>query len=150
VRIGAVGIGHPALRFGINVGIDTIAPEDVTVRPLLPDRSIFELITRAYLALHSEGLIMFGEAYNVMHRSGDRSWQMTDGFFIVGYRFGRFIPFGEIEARRGDGLTDPYFSPDPAIGSESVAPANFVEGTAGLRYELSAWSALKLELAGRQ
>jgi hypothetical protein len=150
LRIGAVGIGHPALRFGVNVGIDSIAPEDATVRPLLPDRSIFELITGVYVALRSEGLAVFSETYNIMHRGGGKTWQFTDGFLIAGYSLGRFTPFGELEARRGDGLADPFYNPDPSINSETVPPGNFIEGTAGLRYELSAWSALKLELAANR
>lgn len=147
VRIGAVGVGHPALRFGMNVAIDNIAPEDAAVRPLLPDQPIFELVTGVYLAFRGEHLQVFSETYNVLHRGGGKSWQITDGFLIAGYRLGQITPFGELEARRGDGLTDPYYNPDPAIGSEGVVPGNFVEGTAGLRYEVNAWSALKLELA---
>ena len=147
VRIGTVAIGHPALRVGINIAVDTIAPEAVTVRPLLPDKSIVELVTGAYVAFRGERLLVFSEIYNVLHHGGGSSWQTTDGFLIAGYRFNQFIPFGELEARHGDGLTDPFYNPGPAIDSESVAPANFVEGTVGLRYELSAWSALKLELA---
>jgi hypothetical protein len=147
VRIGAVGIGDPALRFGMNVVVDKIAPEDVTVRPLLPDRPIYELITGVYLAFRGERLSVFSETYNVLHRGGGTSWQTTDGFLVAGYRFGPFIPYGELEARHGDGRSDPFYSPDPAIGSESVAPGNFIEGTVGLRYEIGVWSALKLELA---
>lgn len=150
VRIGAVGIGHPALRFGINVGIDSIPAEDATIRPLLPDQSILELVTGAYVALRSEGLILFSEAYNILHQGGGKTWQFTDGFVVAGYRFGRFIPYVEFEAREGDGLSDPYFNPGPAASAESVPPANFVEGMVGLRYDLSSWSALKLELAANR
>jgi len=147
VRVGAVGIGHPALRFGVNAAVDIIAPQPVTVRPLWPDKPITELVTGVYLALRGERLMVFSETYNVLHRSGGRSWQITDGFLIAGYRFSQFIPFGELEARRGDGRSDPFYNPDPAIGSEGVPPGNFVEATAGVRYELNAWSALKLELS---
>ncbi|HET7505298.1 MAG TPA: hypothetical protein VFK02_29970 [Kofleriaceae bacterium] len=147
VRLGAVGIGHPALRFGANVVVDTIAPEPATVRPLLPDKAIFELVTGVFLALRSERLVVYSETYNVLHRGGGQIWQFTDGFFLAGYRFGSIIPFGEIEARYGDGADDPYYQPDPAIGSASVAPGNFVEGTVGARYEVNEWSALKVELS---
>lgn len=148
VRVGAVGIGHPALRFGVNVAIDNIAPENAMVRPRLPDKAIFELITGVYLALRAERLMVFTETYNVLHTGGGQFWQITDGFLIAGYRFGQFIPYGGFEARYGDGLIDPFYNPAPGVGSpESVAPGNFVEGTAGLRYELGAWSALKLELS---
>jgi hypothetical protein len=147
LRIGAAGIGHPTLRFGINVGVDSIAPEPAAVRPLLPDQQMFELLTGVYFALRSEGLIAFSETYNVLHRGGGKTWQFTDGFLIAGYPLGQFTPFGEVEARAGSGFTDPFYNPDPAIHAETVRPGNFVEGIAGLRYELSAWSALKLELA---
>jgi len=113
----------------------------------LPDKPILEVVAGAYLAFRGERLMVFSETYNVLHRGGGKSWQITDGFLIAGYRFGQVIPFGELEVRHGDGLADPYYSPDPAIGSESVAPGDFIEGTVGLRYELNAWSALKLELA---
>jgi hypothetical protein len=147
VRLGAVGIGHPALRFGINIGTDSIAPESAAVRPLLPNQQIFELVTGVFLALRGERLVVFSETYNVLHRGGGQLWQFTDGFLIAGYRFGQFIPFGEIEARGGNGADDPYYRPDPAIGSASVSPGNFVEGTVGARYEVNAWSALKVELS---
>jgi hypothetical protein len=147
VRIGAVGIGHPALRFGMNVAVDSIAPEDAAVRPLLPDRQILELVTGVYLALRGEDLMIFTETYNVLHRSGGKSWQLSDGFLIAGYRLGQVTPFGELEVRHGDGATDPYYNPGPDIAAMPVAPGDFVEATAGLRYEVNAWSALKLELA---
>ena len=147
VRLGAVGIGHPALRFGMNIGVDSIAPEPATVRPLLPDQQIFELVTGVFLALRGERLIVFSETYNVLHRGGGQIWQFTDGFLIAGYRFGPLVPFAEIEARGGNGADDPYYRPDPATGSASVPPGNFVEGTLGARYEVNAWSALKFELA---
>jgi len=147
LRLGLVGIGHPALRFGINVGVDEIAAESAAVRPLLPDKSILELVTGFYLALRSEGLVVYSETYNILHHGGGQTWQLTDGFLLAGYRFGAVTPFGEIEARRGDGFSDPYYRPDPAVGSHSIPPANFVEGTLGVRYELNAWSALKVEVA---
>ncbi len=147
LRLGAVGIGHPALRFGINIGTDSIAPEAAAVRPLLPDQQIFEFVTGVFLALRGERLVVFSETYNVLHRGGGQIWQFTDGFIIAGLRFGQVIPFAEIEARTGNGADDPYYRPDPAIGSASVAPGNFVEGTVGARYEVNAWSALKVELS---
>ena len=147
LRVGAVGIGHPALRFGFNIAVDKIAREDVTLRPLLPGKAIFELVTGVYLALRGEHLMVFSETYNVLHRGGNRYWQITDGFLVAGYRFGQFIPYGELEARRGDGPRDPFYNPDPATGSEAVAPGDLFEAIAGLRYEVNAWSALKLELS---
>jgi hypothetical protein len=147
VRIGAIGIGHPGLRFGVNVAVDEIAAEPAAVRPMLPDRAILELVTGFYLALRADRLVVFSEAYNILHHSGPQNWQFTDGFLLAGYRFGQFTPYGEIEARNGDGANDPYYQPDPAVDLHIFPPGNFVEGTAGVRYELNTWSALKLELA---
>jgi hypothetical protein len=147
LRLGTVGIGHPALRFGANVAIDEIAPEDAAVRPLLPNKSIFELVTGVFLALRSERVIVFSETYNLLHHASHQTWQFTDGFLLVGYRFGQLVPYGEFELRRGNGARDPYYRPAAALGSLSVPPEDFVEGTAGLRYDVSPWSALKVELA---
>ena len=149
LRISSVGIGHPALRFGMNAQFDKIAPEDAAVRPLLPNRSIYEFVTGVFLALRSERLIVYSETYNIVHRAAGQTWQFTDGFLLAGVRFGQFVPYGEFEMRRGDGFTDPYYRPDVmTTGSLSVPPDGFREVTAGIRYDASAWSALKLELAG--
>jgi hypothetical protein len=149
LRLGTVGIGHPALRLGVNVAIDNIAPEQVAVRPLAPDTSILEVIGGAYLALRGEHLQVFSEAYSVLHRAMGNSYQVSDGFFLVGYRVGQLIPYGQVELRYGDGATDPYYNPDPSINSETVPPLNYVEGIAGLHYDLNTWSALKFEVTGR-
>jgi hypothetical protein len=147
LRVGAVGIGDDALRFGANVAIDDIAAEPMTVRPLLPGQSIFEVITGAYVALRGERLVVLGEIYNILHRAAGRTWQITDGFLVAGYRFGKLMPYGQIEARAGDGKTDPFYNPDPMAAPEAVSPVDFIEGIAGLHYDINDWSALKLELA---
>lgn len=149
-RLGLVGIGLPGLRIGVNFGFDVIAPEPIGVRPLAPDAEILELITGAYLALRSERLIVYAEGYNVVHRAMGTTWQITDGFFLAGVRVGKFIPFGQIELRHGDGAIDPYFHPDASLASETVVPLDFSEGIAGLHYDLNTWSALKLEVSARR
>jgi len=150
LRVGAVGFGHDALRFGVNVGVDKIAAEPVTVRPLLPDTAIFEVITGVYGALRSDTWLAYSEIYNVFHRAAGKSWQITDGFLLGGYRLGRYIPYAQVEARHGDGLTDPFYNPDPMVSPEATIPSNYVEGILGMHYDLSTWSALKLELSGRR
>jgi hypothetical protein len=150
LRLGAVGVGHPALRFGINVAVDLIAPEPADVRPLAPDAEILEVISGVYLALRAEHVLVFSETYNVFHRAMGQTWQVTDGFFLAGYRFGKYIPFAQVEARHGDGAIDPFYNPSPAINSVTVPPIDYVEGIAGLHFDLNAWSALKLELTGRR
>ncbi len=150
IRVGAVGLGHDALRFGVNLGVDEIAAEPMTVRPLLPDTNILEVITGVYGALRSDTWLAYSEIYNVFHRAAGKSWQITDGFLLGGYRFGRYIPYAQVEARHGDGLTDPFYNPDPMASPEATIPSNYVEGILGFHYDLSTWSALKLELSGRR
>ncbi|HEX7840659.1 MAG TPA: hypothetical protein VF469_24445 [Kofleriaceae bacterium] len=150
LRIGEAGLDHGALRFGVNLGFDKIAAEPVTVRPLLPGTPIYELITGAYGALRSDTWIAFSEIYNVYHRAAGRSWQITDGFLIGGYRLGPYIPYAQLEVRHGDGLTDPFYNPDPVLKPEAAIPSNYIEGILGLHYDLGTWSALKLELSGRR
>lgn len=148
-RLGTVGLGHPSLRLGVNLAVDNIAPEPVAVRPLAPDVEILEVIAGAYLALRAERLLVFSEAYSVLHRASGKTYQVSDGFFLVGYRVGKLIPYAQVEARFGDGATDPFYNPDPAINSETVPPTNYVEGIGGLHYDLNTWSALKFEVTGR-
>ena len=150
IRVGEVGLDHDALRFGVNLGIDQIAAEPATVRPLSPGVRIFELLSGAYVALRSDTWIAFSEVYNVLHRAMGRTWQITDGFAIVGYRLGPYIPYAQLEARRGDGLFDPFYNPDPMASPEAAIPGNYVEGILGMHYDLSTWSALKLELSARR
>jgi len=150
LRVGAVGYGHPALRFGINVAVDDIAAQPEAVRPLAPDASILELITGVYLSLRAEHVLVFSETYNIAHFAMGQSWQVTDGFLLAGYRLDKTIPYAQIEARRGDGAVDPFYNPSPALNSETVSPTNYVEGLVGVHYDLNSWSALKLEVADRR
>jgi hypothetical protein len=150
LRIGGVGFGDPSLHFGVSAAFDTIAPEPATVRPLLPDKQIIELVAGAYVALRADPWQVFAEAYDVMHRGGGRRWDLATGFVVVGYRIDKLTPYGQLEARRGDGLVDPFYNPDPGAEPEARPPENFAEAILGLKYDLSAWSAIKLELAGRR
>jgi hypothetical protein len=150
LRLGVVGLGHPSLRVGVNAAVDNIAPEPAAVRPLAPDVSILEIIGGAYLSLRAERLLVFSEAYSVIHRpTSGKTYQVSDGFFLIGYRIGKLIPYAQIETRYGDGGTDPYYNPDPSLNSETVAPTNYVEGIGGLHYDINPWSALKFEVTGR-
>ena len=150
LRVGGAGLGDASLRFGVNAAIDDIAPEPMGVRPLLPDQRLLELIGGAYLALRADTWQVFAEVYDVIHRGGGQRWSVVDGFAVVGYHVEPFTPYAQVEARTGDGLRDPFYNPDPAAEPEAHPPENFVEGLLGLKYDLSAWSALKLEVSGRR
>jgi hypothetical protein len=157
LRIGGVGFAHDTLRFGVNAMVDRIRDDvftnaagmTVPVYPLLPNASMTELITGAYLALRSDTLSVFSEVYNVLHVGGGKSWDTTDGFAVVGYRIGNYIPYGLLEARYGDGGSDPFYNPDPEAAPEATGATNNIEVIAGLKYELSPWCAFKFELGAR-
>jgi hypothetical protein len=154
MRVGGVGFAHGTLRFGVNAMVDRISAETfgmppMPVYPLLPNTSMLEMITGVYFALRSERLLVFSETYNVLHQGGGKSWDTTDGFVVAGMRFDKLIPYGQLEVRRGDGATDPFYNPDPMAAPEAQGPVNFVEGIAGLHYDLNPWSAIKLELGAR-
>ncbi len=151
LRVGGVGFAHDTLRFGVNGMLDKIEG-DPTVYPLLPNTNMWELITGAYLALRGQQVIVFSEVYNVLHSGGGKSWDTTDGFVVAGYRIEdvNLIPYAELEARHGDGGSDPFYNPDPAQYPEATGAFNYVEGIGGLHYDLNPWSALKLELGVRR
>jgi hypothetical protein len=150
VRVGAVGLLNDTLRFGANLGVDEIAAAPATVYPLLPDRPMLELITGLYLALRGDSLVIYSEMYDVLHRGAGRSWNTADGFVVAGYRLGKLIPYVQVEARRGDGRTDPFYNPEPMTHPEAMPPTDYTELTLGLHHDLSSWSALKLELEGHE
>jgi len=59
--------------------------------------SILEVFTGVYLALRAEQVLGFSETYNVRHRAVEKSWQVTDAFFVAGCRLGSFIPYARCE-----------------------------------------------------
>jgi hypothetical protein len=150
LRVGAVGLADNTLRVGANVGIDKIKGQPAPTYQGLDNQSMLELITGAYVALRSDTVIVFSEIYDVLHRGGDKSWNTVDGFVVAGYRLGDLTPYAQLEARQGDGSTDPFYNPGPGIEPEAVQPLDFREAMLGSKYDLSTWSALKLELAIRR
>ena len=150
LRVGMVGLLDDTLRLGANVGFDKIAAQPMEIRPLLPDQAIYELITGLYLALRGDPLVVYSEVYDVLHTANGMSWNTVDGFVVAGYRVDQFIPYVRVEARRGDGATDPYYNPDPMYAPMLMPPLDFTSAMLGLHYDLGTWSALKLEVEVRQ
>jgi hypothetical protein len=94
----------------------------------IPIHPSSEVIAGVYGALRLDTWIAFSEVYDVFHRAADRSWQIADGFVIAGYRIGPYIPYAQVEARHGDGLTDPFYNPDPRASLEAVSPQRLPGG----------------------
>ena len=138
-----VGLHWPDLRIGIAAVLDRIPPQGGVDRPALPDQSIDELIGAAHIAYASVPLILIAESYLVVHRAAGQQWSTYGGFLLAGYAFGQFTPYVEVERIASRGGNDPFFVPDPsAVGAASF---DTVKGIAGLRMDLSDWTALKAE-----
>jgi hypothetical protein len=151
LKIEAKGFGARELRFGVSSFYDRIAPEPATsatggaTRPQLPNETIAELIANAYLAYRGSELTVIAEAFEIAHSATVTGghWNTFDGFALVAYRFGVLAPYATVEVRAGDVAQDPFFFPDPM--AESAILGRFDEATAGLRWDLNTWSAIKVE-----
>lgn len=134
-----VALRTELVEAGAGVIYDVIAP--ATVRPALPDESLSELIGNAYVSLRAEGPVAIAEAY-VFHHRGDReAWTTLSAYGLVGYAIAEWLtPYVAVDVISGAD-DDPFFTPDPAAAS----PVDVVEVLAGLRFETSTWSALKVE-----
>jgi hypothetical protein len=138
-----VGVGLAELRIGVAAIADRIPAQDATIRPALPDRPIDELIVGGHVAYASVPLLLIGETYGVVHRVDQRRWTTLGGFILLGYAFGRLTPYVEFERLASRGGTDPFFN--PGTPSSPLVSFDTTRGIAGLRFDLSDWSALKAE-----
>ena len=138
-----VGIHWPELRAGVSAIFGQIPAQPVAIRPSLPDRSINETIGGAYVACARFPLILLSEGYLVDHESHGTHWTTYGGFGLLGYAFGRFTPYGEVERVAHRGGQDPFFTPDPTA-TDSLS-FDTIKGIGGLRVDLSDWTAIKAE-----
>ncbi|HMF44960.1 MAG TPA: hypothetical protein VKQ32_30020 [Polyangia bacterium] len=146
------GFGARDLRMGVSGSFDRIAPLPAMdaaggpTRPALPDVTINELITNAYVAYRGSELTIISEAFDILHHASGTNWNTFDIFALLAYRFDLLTPYVLLETRTGDVATDPFFFPDPtlAVGPEGIL-RKFFEVTTGLRVDISTWSALKFE-----
>jgi hypothetical protein len=137
-----VGIGALRdLRIGVSGVYDLIAQQDASVRPALPDHSIDEWIGGFHVAYPSFPVTLIIEGYLITHRVAQQAWQTYGGFALAGYAIGHFMPYAEISHIKTHGGADPFFSPN---GDMSVDEFDVI---GGLRFDVSTWSALKLEYA---
>lgn len=138
-----VGVGLAELRVGVAAVADRIPAQTVADRPALPDRAIDELIGSGHVAYASVPLLLIAESYAVVHRVDSQRWTTFGGFLLVGYAFDRFTPYLELERFASRGGSDPFFN--PGVAGVAVVSFDTVEGIAGLRIDLSDWTALKAE-----
>jgi hypothetical protein len=144
LKIETKGFGARDLRFGAAAYYDHIAPELITRRPALPGEMIQEAIGNLYLAYRSPGLTFISEGYEIVHIAAGQSWKTFDGFLLAAYRFGTIVPYATGELRAGDIEQDPFYFPDPTVANPDLL-GRFKEAVGGVRWDISSWSAIKLE-----
>ena len=144
LKIEAQALGLPDLRIGVGGLYDRIAAEPATVRPALPDQEIDEIIGNAYAAYRGVQVTLIAEAYAIWHRGDDDTFTTTDAFVVAGYRIGRVTPYVQVERTDEHGDPDPFYTPDPGMTTPS-SPRDQTEALAGVRVDVSVWSALKAE-----
>jgi len=137
-----VGLFVPDLRVGISGMYDRIKGQPAMVRPALPDAPIDELIGGIHIAYPSVPLLLIAEAYIVDHKHESQDWTTYGGFALIGYNFGPFTPYGQVERIVAAGGDDPFFVPDPTVPHVSWDTFGFI---LGLRADLSDWTAIKAE-----
>ena len=145
IQLGAeyVGLHWPDLRIGVAGILDRIPAQATGDRPALPDQRIDEMIGSAHVAYASVPLLLVAESYLVVHRAAAQQWSTYGGFLLVGYSFGQFTPYLEVERIASRGGADPFFVPNPT--APGVPSFDTFNGIAGLRIDLSDWTALKAE-----
>lgn len=138
------GVLHRELRVGVSGVRGKIAPQGVAVRPVLPDQRLLETIGNVYIALPADPLFAIAEGYAISHEATTRSWQTYAAFVTLGYAVHpRVTPYLRAERLVTTAGVDPFFVPDPA--APAVPELDVVEGIAGVRLDVSTWSAIKVE-----
>jgi hypothetical protein len=121
------------------------------VRPNLPPTSaadqpaagnaIDEVIGSFYLAYVGALVLVDAETFYIHQQNGDRVWQNYGGFVVVSVNWRSFSPYLMLERIWRTGGPSPFFVP---TATGALSTDNFT-GNVGLRYDLTAWCALKLE-----
>jgi hypothetical protein len=158
------GFGPRDLQFGVSGLADRIAQRPGTdpmmtgvfIRPALPDQDIQEFIGNVYLAYRGAQLTVISEAFDILHTAampdamGASHWNTFDAYGLGAYRMGDLTPYLMAEIRRTSGDPDPFYFPqNPAIAAITAQIlGNFEELTVGVRWDLTTWSAIKLEYRG--
>jgi hypothetical protein len=137
-----VGIGRPELRMGL-AGIYGRIPGQPDRMGIPANEEITEIIGSAHIAYVNVPLLFIAEGYDVAHLALGHQWTTYGGFILLGYGVGRFTPYVEVERVARKGGIDPFFIPDP--GAVDLPTFDSLEGIVGLRFDLTDWTALKVE-----
>lgn len=122
------------LVLGVNFYFDTIPPD-----PGDPARinRIEERIIGGYVTYNHGGLELIGEVFNIYHddKTSNNDFNTLGLYFQTAYKMNKFTPYYRFDFLDfGNG--DPYFNPNDIDQHKH---------TAGLRWEIFNWNALKFE-----
>jgi hypothetical protein len=139
------GVGARDLRFGISGVYGYISPDARRIDP----EGLFEYIGGAHVAYPSAPLTVVAEGYSISHKGHDRSWETYDGFLLVGYTFAPVTPYLQVERLVMTHGVDPFYVVDPAQlrppALSEMTGLDVAELIAGMRWDTSTWSAVKVE-----
>jgi hypothetical protein len=143
-----IGLGLPDLRIGVAAMYDRIAPAPAPIRPALPGVPIDEVILNAHVAYPGYPLLVIVEGYSIEHLVPHHQYWTYGGFATLGYSVGIVTPYvrGQWIATRGG--SDPFFVPNPS--ALDAAKFGELEGVAGLRVDLTDWTAIRGEYQATQ
>ena len=130
------------LRIGVSGVYGKIAPVDASIRPALPGQALQEWIGGFHIAYPSVPLLIIIEGYLIEHRAAAQTWRTYGGFGLLGYAIGPLTPYVEASEILSSAGMDPFFIPDQSGTPQSLEELDLI---AGLRFDVSTWSALKLE-----
>jgi hypothetical protein len=146
-KIELKGFGARNLRLGLVGYYDQIAPQPEAIRPALAGVLIQEAIGNAYVAYRGSDLTLISEGYEIVHLGGGRHFATLDSFLLLAYRFGLVAPYAVGEVRAGDINSDPFFFPGTVTANDELL-GRFKEITLGVRFDITTWSAIKVEYRG--
>jgi hypothetical protein len=139
-----VGIGRPELRIGVAGIYGKIPGQSMMFRTQLPDnQTMTEIIGSAHIAYVNVPLLFIAEGYDVAHLALGHQWTTYGGFILLGYAIGRVTPYVEVERIANKGGPDPFFLPNPM--AMDLPTFDSLEGIVGMRFDLTDWTALKIE-----
>jgi hypothetical protein len=144
-----IGVGLPDLRIGVASMYDQIPPTTAGIRPAYPG-SIDEVIVNAHVAYPGYPLLVIIEGYGVSHRIPGHTFWTYGGFATLGYAIGMVTPYVRGQWITTHGGTDPFFVPGGDANAPDAAKFGELEGIAGLRVDLTDWTAVRGEYSATQ
>lgn len=144
----AVRLGYASkndnFRAGVSGLYDRIAPAGLGERALLPDVAMNEWLANAYIVYHGDTFEVHTEGFSVTHTGGGDSWTTLGAFALAGVTVGDIKPYMRLEFAVAPATLDPFFVPDP-VNPGSAIIEDLIESAAGVRIDVTRWSALKAE-----